>query len=986
MDTVALTDTNGIYGLGFFLQVAGEFGVKPIVGAELRKGGLRAVSLVRDDEGYENMCQLITSLHCDEDFSLVAELRRRHRGLFILSDSQSVLAGTKDLPDVYAELIAGQPARATIRFAGEERIPVVATGDVHFVTGADYKLHRLLRAIHLSTKLARVPARELAHEGAWLRTPVQMAEAFSHTPEALRNAVSIASRCKTEWDFSQTVFPKSDLPDSFSTLKERCYQGARRRYGPLSPQVRKRIEYELSLIREKGFADYFLIVEDMVRRAPRTCGRGSAAASIVSYCLGITHVDPITHNLLFERFLNPGRKDMPDIDVDFPWDERDEIIDYVFGKYGEDRAAMVANHVSFRARAAIRETARVYGLTEAEIKRVTGRLKGIWPLDSGEDAVKTHPKFRGLDLAEPWPEVLSWAHRLEGIPRNLSVHCGGVVITPDKMSKHAAVEPAPKGVKILQWEKDQTEESGLVKIDLLGNRSLAVIRDTLGAVERNYGTRIDYADLNPLEDEGTMRLLAEGRTIGVFYVESPGMRQLQAKTGVGDFEHMVIHSSIIRPAANRFINEYVKRLKGAPYKPLHPALRSTLSETYGIMCYQEDVTKAAMAIAGFDVVKADDLRKALSKKKPFTKLAHYRREFYRGALVRGVSLTTIDRVWDMIMSFSGYSFCKPHSASFAMVSFKSAYLKAHYPAEFMAAVITNQGGYYSTFEYISEARRMGLDVLAPDINESDRAYTATKGEVRMGLMQLKGLSEHAIDEILEERRKGRFVSFDDFLKRTLLDPSDVRILIKAGCFDSVSGREKRPSLMWKLYLRKTNQDPGQDTLSLFDSGYAACPTAEEYDEATLLRHEIEVLGFLVSRHPLSLYARRLPNLNYVGGSELREHVGETVKTVGWLVTGKTVRTKDDEPMEFISFEDTIAIYETTVFPDAYRKFSHLVEGSRAYVLTGKVESDMGAIYLNVSDVELLEDTGEETAESESSAEAEGEFALKLASMWGGRHC
>lgn len=986
MDTLALTDTNGIYGMGFFLQIAREFGVKPIVGVELREGGRRAVLLVKDDEGYRNMCRIITSLHCDKGFSMAAQLHLRHRGLFILSDCHEILSDLSGLPDLYVELVAGTPVRDRIRFARESGIPVVATNDVHFVRAEDYKLHKLLRAIRLSTKLSRVPSDELCHEGAWLKSPTQITEAFSHLPEAIENALSIASRCKKSWKFDQTVFPRSDSQNAFGTLRARCYEGARKRYGELSAEVRERIEHELSVIEEKGFADYFLVVQDIVMQAPRTCGRGSAAASIVSYCLGITHVDPIAHNLLFERFLNPGREDMPDIDVDFPWDERDEILDYVFKKYGNDRAAMVANHVSFRVRAAVRETARVYGLTEAEIKRVTGRLGSIWALENGEHLIRTHPKFKGVDLDETWREILGWAGKLEGLPRNMSVHCGGVVITPDAISAHVPVEPAPKGVRIVQWEKDQTEESGLVKVDLLGNRSLAVIRDALAAIEDNYGTKIDYADLDPLHDERTLRLIASGKTIGVFYVESPAMRQLQAKTGVGDFEHLIIHSSIIRPAANRFINEYVRRLKGGTYRPLHPALSHLLSETYGIMCYQEDVTKAAMAVAGFDVVRADDLRKALSKKRPFKKLAQYRQEFRAGALARGVEPETIGKIWEMMMSFSGYSFCKPHSASFALVSFKSAYVKAHYPAEFIAAVISNQGGYYSTFEYISEARRMGLRVLQPDINESRKEYTGHGEEVRVGLMQLKGLSEQATERILTERRKDRFASFDDFLRRVPLGRSDVRILIKAGCFDSLAGREQRPRLMWKLYLAPSRRKAGQETLS-FSSGHELnYPPVEEYDEITLLRHETEVIGFLVSKHPLSLYERRLSGTKSVKASSLGEHVGEMVRTVGWLVTGKTVHTRDAEPMEFISFEDTTAIYEATIFPDAYRRFSHLLETSKAYILTGKVEDDMGAIYLNVNDVKLVEVTPEEESGDEHTRLESEEFALELASMQGGMGC
>ncbi|MFQ5905641.1 MAG: DNA polymerase III subunit alpha [bacterium] len=998
MDTFALTDTNGIYGLNFFLQIAEELGIRPIVGAELRKGSRRAVVLVKDGEGYANMCRILTDLHCEPDFSLVNSLRRRHRGLFVLSDCQDFLARIRDIPDAYLELIPGRPAREKIRFAREAGLPLVATNDVHFIEASGYKVHRLLRAIDLNTKLCRIPAEELALESSWLRSPAQMMEALSHCPDAVENALDVASRCRKTWRFGEMVFPESGIADPSSVLRERCYEGARKRYESLSRKVVERIEHELSVIEEKGFAQYFLVVQDMVSQAPRTCGRGSAAASIVSYCLGITHVDPIAHNLLFERFLNPGRKDAPDIDVDFPWDERDEILEYVFRKYGKKRAAMVGNHNSFRARAAIREVAKVYGLSESEIKTITGRLADIWTLEDGEQTVRTHPKFRGVELKEPWPEVLRWARRLEGFPRNMSVHCGGVVIVPDEISRYVPVQPAPKGVSIIQWEKDQTEDSGLVKIDLLGNRSLAVIRDALRAIEENYGTRIDYADLNPLGDPETLALLASARTIGVFYVESPAMRQLQAKTGVGDFEHLVIHSSIIRPAANTFINEYVRRLRGAAYKPLHPSLGELLSETHGIMCYQEDVTKAAMAIAGFDVVKADGLRKALSKKRPFKRLARYRREFYRGALDRGVRLDTINRIWEMIMSFSGYSFCKAHSASFALVSFKSAYIKAHYPAEFIAAVISNQGGYYSTFEYVSEAKRMGLRVLLPDINESKKEYTGKGRQVRVGLMQLKGLSERAMDRILAERERGRFSSLEDFMRRVPIDPSEIRMLVKAGCFDSVSGSEGRPGLMWKLHLSSSEERDKGGMLSLFEVDAPPPPSVRGYDEATVLRHEVEVLGFLVSRHPLSLYQERLGALDYVEGEDLAGHVGERVKTVGWLVTGKTIQTRTGQPMEFVSFEDTTGIYETTFFPDAYGRFSHMLETSRPYILTGKVESDMGAVYLLVENVEPLDRSQARPPESKTAPESvgagraiagsteeavsEAELELAARSVWG----
>ena len=668
-------------------------------------------------------------------------------------------------------------------------------------------------------------------------------------------------------------------------------------------------------------------------------------------------MDPLKYNLYFERFLNPGRKDPPDIDVDFPWDERDDILDYVFEKYGPQRSAMVTNHVGFRPRAAVREIAKVYGLPESEIKRVTDRLAHLWSWSgqSVEEVVDRHPVFQGLHLDPPWPEILAWSSHLEGMVRHLSVHCGGVVVVPDELSRYVPTEVAPKGVRIVQWEKDQTEDSGLVKIDLLGNRSLAVIRDALEAVCRNTGRVITYEDLNPLDDPETQAIIARGDTLGVFYIESPAMRQLQKKTGKGDYEHLVIHSSIIRPAANDFISEYVRRLKGESYQPLHPILGRVLQETYGIMVYQEDVTKISVEMAGFSPEEGDGLRKTLSKKRNARQLSAYRKQFIRGALINGISMEVIERVWEMILSFGGYSFCKPHSASYALVSFKSAYLRAHYPAEFMAAVISNQGGYYSTFAYISEARRMGLTVLPPDVNASERAYIGKGRDIRMGLMQLKGLKESALDTLLQERRQGgEYRSFEDFMGRNRLDPSDVRILIKAGCLDSIAEGRSRAELLWQTEAgRQKRPASPQTSLDLFGQETVRLPRLGHYSFRTALLHEVEILGFPLMVHPLDLYADALREMHYIKACNMHRTIGEWVTMVGWWVTNKMVYTKQEEPMAFISFEDQTGLYETIFFPNAFRRYCSRFTPVRPYILRGVVEEDMGAVSLNVQEMGFL---------------------------------
>jgi error-prone DNA polymerase len=961
MSAMALTDINGLYGLIWFLQYAAERSLHPIVGSELRTETERATLLVRNRDGYETLCRIISRRRLESDFCLSKSLGEDRENLIVLSDQiplLSALGRQNGTSNIYVELNDPRAEPPLVKFSRTSGIPLVATNDVYFVDPSDFAMHRLLRAIDLNTSLSRIPQEELVSEDHWLKPEEAMARRYPHLAKALENTQRIAGECSADLGIGRLVFPSFDDSgelDDFEHLKEECYRGAERRYGELSDSVLKRLEHELKIIKDKGFATYFLIVRDIVRQSARTCGRGSAAASLVSYCLGITHVEPITHNLFFERFLNEGRVDPPDIDIDFPWDERDSVFDYVFRKYGAVKAAMISNHVGFRARAATREVAKVYGLPEQEIKAVTQRMGYYWSIHHLEDFIKHNPIYKDMELKEPWPEIVRLATKLEGYPRHMSVHCGGIVIVPDRIDRYVPVEPAPKGVPIIQWEKDQAEDAGLIKIDLLGNRSLAVIRDALAAVKENYGIEIDYEQWDPTTDARTQDLIRRGDTVGVFYVESPSMRQLQQKCQTGDFDHLVIHSSIIRPAANKYIREYVRRLRGDSYQSLHPVLDEVLGETYGIMVYQEDVSRIAMAMAGFTASDADLLRKILSKKRAGRKLEDYRGMFYAGAKTRGVSREVVDEVWEMIMSFSGYSFCKPHSASYALVSYKSCYLRAHYPAEFIAAVLTNQGGYYSPFAYVSDARRMGLRVLLPDVNESRKEYWGKDKTLRVGLMQLKGLHEAALEAILEERKKRPFLSFEDFLCRVEIDLTDVKILIKAGAMDSIAGGATRPEMIWKaLAWHEARTSRRAIARSLFqDMPSVVSPRVPQYSARTILEHELETLDFLISRHPLSLYAPLLSKLKCVKGADLPEHVGRRVATVGWWVTGKVITTKDDEPMEFISFEDTSALYETVFFPRVYARFCHMLNRSRPYVLTGVVEEEFGVATLKVDSIRFL---------------------------------
>lgn len=976
LEQLALTDTNGLYGVVSFVQAAQDAGIAPLIGSELVAGGHRALLLVKDREGYHTLCRLISGRHCHQDFDLVAMLREKRRGLIVLSDDFALLKALKreNKEDLFVELSPGYQMARCYAFSRASGIPPVATNRVYLVHKEQFSLHRILRAIALHGKLSTLAYADTCREHDFLASPRAMIDRFPHAPAAIANTLRIAEACAFRGDFGHIIFPRfAHLSDqeACARLYQETLAGCRQRYGTITPAVQERIEHEMQIIREKNFAHYFLVVADITRRARYSCGRGSAAASLVAYALGITHVDPLAHNLFFERFLNAGRMDPPDIDVDFAWDERDRIIDYVFAAYGASRTAMVANLNTFAARAALREVARVFGLTDQEIGQVTERIGWGWHLREGEDALAQQPQLRGVELAPPWDEIVAAAARLEGHFRHLSTHCGGVVIVPDEIRRYCPVEISSRGVQVLQWEKDAVEESGLVKIDLLGNRSLAVIRDALALVEKNCGRSLDYADLNPLHDPATVRIFYQGDTFGVFYFESPATRQTLTKvrSGLSFAEYLkrdhfllnVVVTSIIRPASNQSIRTWVARLHGEPWEPPHPLLRLVLEETLGVMVFQEQLSQAAIHLAGFDPAEADTLRKVVSKKHRQKKLRDFYRRFLEGAQQRGVAPEVSEEVWRMMMGFEGYSFCKPHSASYTLVAYKSAFLRAHYPAEFMAAVISNGGGYYSTFGYLSEARRMGLAVLPPDANASEIAYTGKNRAIRIGLQALHELSQEAREAIIAQRSAhGPFRSFVEFLARTAssLQLQDVRILIKAGALDSLRSGATRPGLMWEALrffrLRAERKLPG-----LFNHTVEALPCLatvqqQEYPRSVQLRHEAETLGFLFSVHPLDLYHQATQRIAHVPAKDLPRLVGKEVTTIGWPITGKVVQSQEGEPMEFISFEDTTGLYETVFFPKVYQQFCHLLHAPRPYVLKGCVEKDFGAITLTVHWIGFLD--------------------------------
>lgn len=1010
----------------------------------------RAVLLAESREGYSEICRLISRRHLREDFDLLGALKDRGPGVVVLSDDPGMLAGLVEARGSDGHMLAlcaWRPWRRVLveaqrRGLIDAGVRPVATNDVWFAHPWDHWRHHLLTAIGLNVALSAVPERFTASRQAWLKGEGDMLEVFSDLPGAVRNASELAEECRGEPPLGGLLMPRYRplgaggprvARDALKDLRDQCLRGVVWRYGtrdeprstmgqiypaddPWCPRpgergnmpvpdagdlrddVRSQLEHELGIIAEMGYADYFLVVADIVHYARTegipTCGRGSAANSVVAYTLGLTHVDPLEHDLYFERFLNQGRSDAPDVDIDFSWRDRDRVLEYVYRRYGEERVAMIATHVTFQGRAAVREVARVHGLPEGEIAQVTKRLGWFSGARELREKIASNPRFRGIDLTdEPWSTVLQAAEQIDGFPRHLGVHPGGIVIAPERMTDHVPVERSAKGIVVTQWDMYPIEDAGLVKIDLLGNRSLAVIEDACRDVESFHGHTISYVHFDPTEDEATRKLVGRGDTVGCFYVESPATRGLLRKLECEDFDTLVAASSIIRPgvSSSGMMGAYVERHRGAPFTYLHPKMEELLGDTYGVMCYQEDVIKVAHHIAGMSLVDADGLRKSMGKKRDFERIDTYRRQFMEGATGRGIEPDTAAELWRQIESFGGYSFCKAHSASYALVSYQAVYLRAHYPAELMAAVLSNHGGFYSTIAYVSEAMRLGLELLGPDVNESRVAWTGCTcpeavaaaealareeitrddldlpggwlGRLRVGLCQVRGLSGEGAAAIVTEREQhGPFAGFDDLMDRVPLQPAGVEALIRCGALDGL--REgTRPELMWRALLRR--REPGRAEsgtallLPLDMPMPAALPEAPRYDESTVLAFEAETLDFLVSAHPLTLYEEAIARVAaekgppLVEGRDLAGYVGEQVRLVGWRVTAKPIHTIHNEVMEFVSFEDTTALYEVTVFPRQYRRYAPELMTRGPFILTGLVEEEWGAISLTMDRLSVL---------------------------------
>ena len=1017
---LAITDHGNMFGAVPFYKMARDAGIHPIIGCEtymapgsrlektshkgLTDASYHLILLVKDREGYKNLVKLISAAHLEGFYykpRIDKDLLREHsRGLIALSAClkgeiphrirQGDLKGAREAAREYLEIMGegnfylevqhnGIPEqeevnRELISVAREMGIPLVATNDCHYLDPQDAQAHDVLLCIQTGKLVQDQDRMKMSTDQLYLRSPEEMKHLFSHLEEAVDNTWEIANRCQFEFQFGQLHLPVYQVPQGYdldSYLEHLAREGLKRRRerGELSPQrewgeYQERLAEELAIIKDMGFSGYFLIVWDFVRHArekgiPVGPGRGSAAGSLVSYALGITNLDPLPYNLLFERFLNPERVSMPDIDIDFCMDRRDEVIEYVRNKYGKNNVAKIITFGTLSARAVVRDVGRALGIPYKDVDRIAKLI----PSGPGINmtvarAIEEVPQLRELMEEDARiKELLDISQKLEGLSRHASTHAAGVVITPEELTEYVPLYRGTDNEVVTQYAKDELEELGLLKMDLLGLKTLTVIRMALDLIEKFRGERLDLDHL-PLDDPETYKLLEEGRTLGVFQLESSGMRELIKKLKPSRFEDLIALVALYRPGplGSGMVEDFINRKHGkVKWKAPLPQIEDILAETYGVILYQEQVMQIASRLAGFTMGQADLLRRAMGKKKMEVMLKQ-KEAFIQGAVERGVSKKDAEHIFDLMENFAKYGFNKSHSAAYALIAYQTAYLKAHYPVEFMAALISgDMGNTDKIYKYIQECKEMNIRVLPPDVNESIATFSVRGSSIRFGMAAIKNVGESAVEAILEEREKGGpFKSLYDFCCRVdtrKVNRKTIESLIKAGAMDSL-GRDRNTLLealdqALEAGQRAAKRARLQRSLFELEEGHSLDQEEEVYPQVPppspkeLLAMEKEALGFYVTGHPMDLYQKELEKVVAGSISRVLEETseGEEVILAGMVATFREIATKNGKRMAFVQLEDREGSTEVVIFPDLYSQVAMLLLLDEPLVVKGKVTTD-----------------------------------------------
>jgi DNA polymerase III subunit alpha len=1030
---IALTDHGNLFGAIEFYQQAHAAGIKPILGCELYvapgsrferapldgqyEGANHVTALVRNEVGYRNLIKLVSKGYLEGFYykpRVDKELLAQHsEGLLILSGclnsevSRLLLAGDdrkalevagwyadvfgRDyyFTEVQAHGLADQirVTEGTLRIARALGVGVCGTNDSHYLEATDARAHEVLLCLQTGAKISDPNRWKFATEEFYLKSAEEMRKVFEELPEACTNTLAVAERCNLELTFGQFHLPRYEVPAGHtldSYLREVAEAGLRRHFPEPSAEIRTRFDYELGVIQAMQFPGYFLVVWDFIRYAKERGiavgpGRGSAAASLVAYCLGITTVDPMRYGLVFERFLNPGRKSMPDMDIDFADDRRDEVIDYVVQRYGRDRVAQIITFNVLKAKAVIRDVGRVLGMPFGDVDRIAKLVPETLNITLDEAFKQSPPLAEAVKSQPEVAELWQTAKRLEGLARHAGKHAAGVVISDEPLIEHVPLYRDPKSEEIItQYPMGPIEKLGLLKMDFLGLRTLTVIANTVRLIEESRGHRIDPEKI-PLDDAKTYRLLADARTFGVFQLESTGMRNALRQLRPERLEDVIAMVALYRPGPMDMIPDFTARRHGK-VKPTyeHPVMEKHLQETYGIMVYQEQVLKIANDMAGFTMSEADDLRKAMGKKIAAL-MAEQRAKFLQGAKGRGVKEKVAERVFELMEKFAGYGFNKAHATAYGIVAYQTAYFKANYPVEFMAALLTSEmANTDKVVVHMDECRAMGIGVLPPDVNVSRFSFAVDGETIRFGLGAIKNLGQKAIETIVVSReQQGGFTTLVDFCRRLdlqLVNRRVVESLVKAGAFDSLS--RPRAQLIEALdgafeagQRHQRERDQGQ--VSMFDlmggagEGSAAEPdlldsNIAEWDTEKRLLNEKEVLGFYLSGHPLRGVWTRAQKLGVVGTGQLAQaEDGARVLLCGLVSALREINTKSGNRMGFATIEDVEGTIEVTIFPELFRQTSAHLRSGAPLLVRGKVEGTTMARKLLADDVRPLptEDEG-----------------------------
>lgn len=1021
MKSLAITDHGVMYGVIDFYKAAREVGIKPILGCEVyvapgsrfdKQPGesesryYHLVLLAENNTGYKNLMKIV-SRGFTEGFYYKPRvdyevLEQFHEGIIALSaclagEVQRYLArgmyeagceaakryeGIFGKGNFFLELQDhGIPEQKyvnpqLIRMSQELGIDLVCTNDVHYTYAQDADAHDILLCIQTGKKVT--DENRMRYDGGqyYLKSPEEMAELFPYAPQALENTCKIAERCNVEIEFGVTKVPHFEVPqgfDSWTYLNHLCNEGMKRRYPDADEEKKKRLEYELSVIHKMGYVDYFLIVWDYINYAKTHGiavgpGRGSAAGSIVSYCLGITDIDPIKYSLIFERFLNPERVSMPDIDVDFCYERRQEVIDYVVEKYGKDCVVQIVTFGTMAARAVIKDVGRVLDLPYAMVDNIAKMV----PREIGitiDKAIQENPDLRNAyENDAQVHDLIDKSKRLEGLPRHASMHAAGVLISQKAVDEYVPVATGADGAVVAQFVMTTLEELGLLKMDFLGLRTLTVIQDA-EKLARKKNPKFSIDNIN-YEDKNVYDMISTGKCEGIFQLESAGMKNFMKELKPQSIEDLIAGISLYRPGPMDFIPQYIKG-KNNPEDITYdcPMLEPILKPTYGCIVYQEQVMQIVRDLAGYSLGRSDLVRRAMSKKKTSVMEKERQNFIYGnpeenvpGCISNGIEEKTANKIYDDMIDFAKYAFNKSHAACYAVVAYQTAYLKTYYPVEFMAALMTSVvDNTDKVAGYIYACRQMNIQMLPPDVNTSDMEFSVEDNAIRFGLSAVKSLGRPTIKAIIDERNKSRFTSMQDFISRlyTDLNKRTLENLIKSGAFDTFGNNRRQ---MMSVYARmldneaKQGKDAISGQMSLFDlvdeseksQFEIKMPDVSEYTKEDILAFEKEVLGVYVSGHPLDEYAAMWKkHISAMSTDfEIDDETGEpkvkvdSKATIGGMIMAKSVKpTKTGQLMAYLTIEDLVGTVEVIVFPRTFSTYRNIIEGTDKLFITGRVNAN-----------------------------------------------